>query len=297
MEIRVLRYFLAVAREETISSAAESLHVTQPTLSRQLMDLEEELGKQLFLRGSRKITLTEEGMILRKRAEEIIELLDKTRAEVTTSNEDVSGDIYIGGAETEGIRFIAQTIKELQLEHPNIVFRLYSGNAEEITEKLDRGLLDFGILIDPADMSKYDFMKLPGLDVWGVLMPKVCPLAKKKFVRSRDLFGLPLIISDQSMVKNEISGWSGGRYNQLNIVATYNLLFNASLLVEEGVGYALCLDKIIRTCEDAKLCFRPLEPKLEVAMSIAWKKYQVFSKASKVFIERLQHKLSSEAAI
>jgi len=292
MEIRVLRYFLAVAREETISAAAETLHVTQPTLSRQLMDLEEELGKKLFIRGNRKNTLTEEGMILRKRAEEVIELLDKTRAEVSASSDDVSGDIYIGGAETDGIRFVAAMIRELRADYPQIVFNISSGNAEDVTERLDRGLLDFGVLLDPADMSKYDYIKLPGLDAWGVLMRKDSPLAAKKTVKPRDLYGLPLIISNQSMVKNEISGWLGGKYSKLNIVATYNLLFNASLMVEEGVGYALCLDKIIRISENSDLCFRPLEPRLEVGLNIIWKKYQVFSKPSKIFIERMQERLS-----
>ncbi len=288
MEFRVLRYFLAVAREESISRAADRLHVTQPTLSRQLMDLEEELGKQLFIRGNRRIILTEEGMLLRKRAEEVVELLEKTRNEVSTTTENISGEIYIGGAETEGIRFIARAIKELRLEHPNIIFRLFSGNAEDVTEKLDRGLLDFGLLIDPADLAKYHFMKLSGLDVWGVLMRKDSPLARKKSIKPKDLFGLPLLISSQEMVKNEISGWAGGQYGQFNIVATYNLLFNASLMVEEGVGYALCLDKIINTSGDSPLCFRPLEPKLEVGLNIVWKKYQVFTKASKIFIEKMQ---------
>jgi len=293
MEVRVLRYFLAVAREETISAAAESLHVTQPTLSRQLMELEEELGKTLFRRGNRKIELTDEGIILRKRAEEIVELMEKTRAEVSASGEEACGDIYIGGAETDGLRFVAKMIKELQIEFPQIVFRIFSGNAEEVTERLDRGLLDFGIFIDPADMGKYDFIKLPWLDVWGVLMRKDSPLAQKKVIRAKDLFGLPIIISAQAMVRNEISGWAGGRLNKLNIVATYNLLFNASLMVEEGVGYALCLDKIIKTSGDSVLCFKPLEPRLTAGLNLVWKKYQVFSKPSKIFIERIQQKLSA----
>jgi DNA-binding transcriptional LysR family regulator len=291
MEIRVLRYFLAVAREETISAAAEALHVTQPTLSRQLMELEEELGKKLFIRGNRKIALTEEGMILRKRAEEVMELLDKTRVEVSASAQEVGGEIHIGGAETEGVRFVAEMIKELQAEYPRIVFHISSGNAQDVGDRIDRGLIDFGLLVDPADMSKYDYIKLPGKDVWGVLMRKESPLADKKTIRPKDLFGVPLIISAQSMVKNEISGWMGGKYNKLNIVATYNLLFNASLLVEEDVGYALCLDKIIKISKNSSLCFRPLEPKLEVGLSIVWKKNQVFSKPSRIFIERVQERL------
>lgn len=288
MEIRVLRYFLAVAREETITGAAESLYVTQPTLSRQLMELEEELGKQLFNRGKRKITLTEEGMILRKRAEEIMGLLEKTRAEVSASNETINGDIYIGGAETESIRFIARIVKKLQMEYPGIRFHFISGNAEEVTEKLDGGLLDFAIVIEPADMSKYDFTRLPGTDIWGLLMRKDSPLAQQATIKPKDLFGIPIIISDQAMVENEISGWLGGGFDKLKIVAAYNLLFNASLLVEEGVGYALGLDKVIRTSDDSPLCFRPLEPKLEVGLNIVWKKYQVFTKAAKKFIEQVQ---------
>ena len=288
MDIKVLQYFLAVAREESITKAAEFLHMTQPPLSRQLKDLEDELGKQLLIRGNRKITLTDEGIILRKRAEEIVELFEKTKAEISTSDENISGDIYIGGGETEGIRLIARTIRNLQKDYPDIRFRIFSGNAEDVTEKLDKGLLDFGVFIEPADMSKYDFIKLPDTDVWGLLMRKDSPLASHKTIKPNDLSDLPIICSNQVMVKNEISGWLGGEYEKLNIVATYNLLYNASLMVEENVGYALCLDKIIKTSGDSPLCFRPLEPKLEVGLYIAWKKYQVFSKAAEKFLERLQ---------
>ena len=290
MEIRVLRYFLAVAREQTITGAAESLYVTQPTLSRQLMELEDELGKKLFIRGKKKITLTEEGMILRKRVEEIMELLDKTRAEVSTMNETINGDIYIGGAETESIRYIAKIVKKLQEQYPEIIFHFTSGNAEEVSERLDAGLFDFAIVIEPADMAKYDFARLPGTDIWGLLMRKDSPLAQKDTITPADLLDIPIIIADQAMVENEISGWMGsGDFGKLNIVATYNLLFNASLLVEEGVGYALCIDKIIKTTgKNSLLCFKPLEPKMEVGLNIAWKKYQVFTKAAKKFIEQIQ---------
>lgn len=288
MDIRVLKYFLAVAREENITKAAEVLHISQPPLSRQLKDLEDELGKQLFIRGKRKITLTEEGLVLRKRAEEILELLEKTRAELSAADDGVSGDVYIGGAETDGIRTIAKTMKALLRDYPQVRFHFFSGNAESVTERLDKGLLDFGILLEPADMTKYDFTKLPGTDVWGVLMRKDSPLARQACVKPRDLFGLPVIVSNQVMVKNEISGFLSGKYEKLNIVATYNLLFNAALMVEEGVGYALCLDKIINTSADSALCFRPLEPKMEVGLNIVWKKYQVFSKPARIFLERLQ---------
>lgn len=287
MDIKTLQYFLAVAREESITAAAESLHMTQPPLSRQLRELEEELGKKLLIRGNRKVILTEEGMLLRKRAEELVSLMEKTKAEVSVSGDNISGNIYIGGAETEGVRLIAKTIKEIQSEYPQINFHFYSGHAEDVTEQLDEGLLDFGIFIEPADLSNYDFIKLPATDIWGVLMPKESPLAVKKTIRAEDLFGIPIINSNQAMVRNEISGWMGGDYERLDVIATYNLLYNASLMVEEGLGYALCIEHIIRTDEDSPLCFRPLEPKLEVGLSIVWKKYQVFTKAADIFLKRL----------
>lgn len=291
MELRVLRYFLAVAREETISGAAQAVHVTQPTLSRQMMDLEEELGKTLFLRGKRRISLTEEGMFLRKRAQEIVELVEKTQSEFSAAEKDISGEVWIGGGETDAMRLIARAARGLQAAYPHISYHLFSGNAEDVAERLDRGLVDFGVFVGSADMSKYDFIKLPVTDIWGVLMRKDSPLAEKQTIRPEDLPGLPLLCSRQPMVKNEIAGWMGTNYEKLNIVTTYNLLYNASLMVEEGMGYALCLDKIIRTFDDGPLCFRPLEPKLDVGLSIVWKKYQIFSKAAAKFLERLQKEL------
>lgn len=288
MEVRVLRYFLAVAREETISGAAERMHVTQPTLSRQMMDLEEELGKPLFLRGKRRILLTEEGMFLRKRAQEIVELVEKTQSAFRTEEKDVSGEVWIGGGETDAMRLIARAARELQAQYPHISYHLFSGNAEEVAVRLDGGLVDFGIFVEPADLSRYDFIKLPVTDLWGVLMRKDSPLAQKQSIRPEDLLELPLLCSRQPMVRNEISGWLGSDYEKLHITATYNLLYNASLMVEEGMGYALCLDKIIRTPAEGPLCFRPLEPKLEVGLDIVWKKYQVFSKAAAKFLEHLQ---------
>lgn len=291
MELRVLRYFLAVAREETISGAAEAVHVTQPTLSRQMMDLEEELGKTLFLRGKRRISLTEEGMFLRKRAQEIVSLVEKTKSDFSAAEKDISGDVWIGGGETDAMRLIARAARGLQAVYPHISYHLFSGNAEDVAERLDRGLVDFGVFISPADLSKYDFIKLPVMDTWGVLMRKDSPLAEKQTIRPEDLFGVPLLCSRQSMVKNEISGWMGNNYEKLNITTTYNLLYNASLMVEEGVGYALCLDKIIKTSGDSSLCFRPLEPELEVGLNIVWKKYQIFSKAAAKFLEHLQREI------
>lgn len=290
MELRVLRYFLAVAREESISAAAETLHLTQPTLSRQLMDLEEELGKKLFLRGNRKVTLTEDGVLLRKRAGEIVDLVEKTESEFHEPEEWIGGDIYIGGGETDAMRLIARAAKEFQALHPQVRYHLFSGNAEDVTERLDKGLLDFGVLIEPADLKKYDLMKLPATDVWGVLIPKDSPLAARDTVRKEDLWDLPLLVSRQSLGQNEIYTWLGRNVEALNIVTTYNLIYNAALMVEEGMGYALTLDRLVNTAGDSKLCFRPLEPRQEVGLDIVWKKYQVFSRATEKFLEYLQEK-------
>lgn len=288
MDIRVLRYFLAVTREESISGAAESLHMTQPTLSRQLMDLEAEIGKKLLIRGNRRITLTEEGLLLRKRATEIIDLVEKTEAELTAPDEVVSGDVYIGGGETDAMRLIAKIATDLQKTCPNIRYHLYSGNADDVTERLDKGLLDFGILIEPADMKKYDYIRMPAVDTWGLLMPKDCPLASHTEILAEDILDLPIITSRQTMVGNALSGWLGKDFEKLNIVATYNLVYNAALLVEEGLGYVLTLDKLVNTSENSRLCFRPLRPKMEAHLNIVWKKYQVFSGAADRFLSRVQ---------
>lgn len=292
MEFRVLQYFLAIAREETISKAAESLHITQPTLSRQMKGLEEQLGKQLFIRGNRKINLTEEGILLRQRAEEIISLVEKTESEIMHSDTTISGDIYIGSGETEGMRILAKVIDTCHKEYPKIKFHLYSGNSQDVVEKIENGLIDFGVLIEPADISKYDFIKLPVKDKWGVLMRKDSPIASLKSITADTLKKLPLICSSQEIVKNEISGWLNDDYNKLNIVATYNLIYNASLLVEEGSGYALGLDKLINTSGNSKLCFIPLEPKLEVGLTLIWKKYHLFSKAASYFLNQLRKEIN-----
>lgn len=294
MEIRVLKYFLAVAREGSITGAANSLHLTQPTLTRQLQDLEKELKQQLFIRGKHKVTLTPEGMILRKRAQEIVDMVEKTEAEFQSISDIVSGDIYIGGGETDSMKYIAEIIKEIQADYPDIKFHIQSGNAEDITEKLDKGLLDFGILIQPVDLSKYDHLTLPEKDIWGVVMRKDSPLAKKKCVKLEDLKGLPLLNSRQAMrktsSKNEFIEWFKGEYENMNTVATFNLVYNAAVMVKQGVGYAITLDKLVDISDESKLCFRPLSPKLESGLDIVWKKYQVFSPAAKLFLERLQTK-------
>ena len=296
MEIRVLRYFLAVARERNITGAANYLHLTQPTLSRQIHDLEEELGQQLLIRKSHRVELTPEGVLLRKRAEEIIAMVDKTEAEFASMEDTVSGDIYIGSGETQAIRQIAELIKDLGEACPNIHYHLHSGNAEDVTERLDKGLLDFGILIQPADLTKYDYLDLPARDRWGVIMRKDSPLAEKEAIEKNELLEIPLLCSRQVVgsrhSENKFAEWFGTDYEKLNIVATYNLMYNAAILVEAGVGYAVRLDKLANTPEDSVLCFRPLRPELESGLNVVWKKYQVFSPAAELFLKTLKERFS-----
>ena len=295
MELRVLRYFLAVAREESISDAAEFLHITQPTLSRQLMDLEEELGKQLLIRGkrNRKIMLTEDGMRLRKRAEEIVALTDKTEAEFLAADDAVSGDVYIGCGESDAMRIIAKTAVKLRQDYPDIHFHLYSGNAEDVSERMEKGLLDFGIFITSANIDKYDSLKLPAYDTWGLIMRKSDKLAAKDFITPQDLQGLPLIMSRQALVQEDISRWGKKQIQDLNVVATYNLVYNAAIMTREGFGYTLTLDKLANTGSDSDLCFRPLKPELRINLNLVWKKYQIFSKASQKFLEYLKNEINA----
>lgn len=296
MELRVLKYFLAVAREGSITGAANSLHLTQPTLTRQLQDLEKELKQKLLVRGRYNVTLTPEGMILRKRAEEIVDMVEKTEAEFQSISETISGDIYIGGGESDSMKYIADTIKEIQSDYPDIKFHIYSGNAEDVTERLDNWLLDFGILIQPVDLSKYDHITLPEKDVWGVVMRKDSYLAKKKFVTLEDLYNIPLINSRQAIKKtnsqNDFIDWFQGEFDKLNTVATFNLVYNAAVMVKAGIGYAITLDKLVDISIESELCFRPLKPKLESGLDIVWKKYQVFSPAAKLFLKKIQEKFS-----
>lgn len=293
MDLRVLQYFLAVAREESISAAAQSLHLTQPTLSRQLKELEEELGKQLLIRGNRRITLTEEGMLLRKRAEEILDLVRRTEKEVTQSDDLVGGEVYIGTGETDGMRQIARTANQIQREHPGIQFHVVSGDAMDVCERLDKGLLDFGILLGDFDRIKYHYMELPMQDVWGVLMQRSSPLAGKETVTPQDLWDKPLILSRQMGNKSGLYRWLQKEPAELHTVATYNLIYNASLMVDEGMGYAFTLDKLVNT-RGSNLCFRPLEPRMELGMCLVWKKYQVFSKAAELFLSRLRQQVETK---
>lgn len=288
MELRVLQYFLAVTREQSISGAAEALHLSQPTLSRQLKDMEDELGKQLMIRGNRKITLTEEGMILRKRAEEILDLVQKAEHEITISDDVIAGDVYIGAGETDAVRLLAKAGKQLQLEYPDIHYHISSGDTTDVLESLDKGLIDFGLIFGTIDTSKYEYVEFPTNDVYGILMRKDSPLAQKETICPEDLRDQPLIFNRNTRDGDLLTSWLGKSLSELHVAATYNLLFNASLMVDEGLGYAFALDQIINTTGNSNLCFVPCEPGLRVGMSLIWKKYQVFPKAAKRFLEEFQ---------
>ncbi|MCI8650530.1 MAG: LysR family transcriptional regulator [Anaerotruncus sp.] len=288
MEFRVLQYFLAVAREQSLSGAAEYLHLSQPTLSRQLKDLEDELGKQLFTRSNKGIALTEEGMILRKRAEEIVQLMKRTEDEIALSDETFSGDVYIGAGESDINRLIGRVAFELRKSYPGICYHLSSGNAIFVLEQLDRGLIDFGLVYGLVDHAKYEALKLPFPDTFGVLMRRDSPLAGREYIVPEDLVDKPLIVSSQ----DRRDGWQTLRNisedpSKLNVVASYTLLYNGSLLVAEGLGYAVCFDKLINT-EGTNLCFRPLRPALEITASMIWKKYQLLSKPAQKFLAKMQ---------
>ena len=298
MEIRALENFLAVAREQNITAAAESLHISQPALSTQLKSMETELGKQLLIRGvkgSRKVILTEEGMILRKRAEEILLLMRRTEEEIAGSNETIAGNVFIGTGETEIVRLFARIAKKLQQKYPDIRYHISSGNAEHVLEYLDKGLIDFGLLFTEIDTQKYEAIPVPIKDTWGVLMRKDSPLAQKETICPKDLWDKPLIVSHQKGDDAYLNQWLGREESELIIVATYNLVFNASLLVDEGLGYALCYDKLVNT-QGSNLCFRPFSPRLDAYGFIVWKKYQVFSKAANIFLQDLRSMLSEEEA-
>lgn len=297
MEIRVLRYFLAVAREGSITKASNVLHLTQPTLSRQIKDLEEELGHKLFKRGNYNMTLTYEGKIFKKRAEEIVLMVDKTTQEFNTLNE-ISGDIYIGGGETAYWSLIADIAKKISDEYPNVHYQLYSGNSDDVAERLDKGLLDFGIFLQPADLSKYNHLELPAKETWGVIMKKDSPLAQKEDICLEDLLNVPLICSRQAINTsdndNPYRKWFGKYYNDLNIVSTFNLVYNSAIMVNSGIGYAITVDKLANTSSESPLCFRPLTPKLELGIDIAWKKNQMFTPVADFFLTKLKERFESK---
>lgn len=295
MELRVLRYFIEVAREQNITAAAERLYITQSTLSKQMMDLEAELGKKLLVRGKRKTTLTEDGMFLFRRAQEIVDLADKTESAFKGNDDAITGDISIGCGETEGMQIIIGAMKRLNELHPDVRFHIYSGNDEDVSERLDNGLADFGLFVGNTDLEKYDYLKLPVSDVWGLVMRRDCPLAAAPTVKPSDIADTPLLCSRQALHSNELSGWLGYDFSKLRIISTHNLINNAALMVKAGMGCALTIDKLVSPF-DPVLTFRPLEPTMRADLIFAWKKYQVFSKAAAKLLDILVNKVSGPSA-
>ena len=287
MEIRVLRYFLEIAREGNMTRAAERLHVTQPTLSKQMKELEQELGKKLFRRGRTSVSLTDEGMLLRKRAEDLLAMADKIESEFRSLDEITGGDIYIGCAESYLIKYLAFAVRRLNEKYVNIHYHITSGDTEQVTESLDRGLLDFAFIVEPPDLSKYNYLEVPEQDTWGVLMRKDCPLAEKSFIEISDILPYPVFCSEQS-AKVDLPRWCGERVDQLNIMATFNLSGNAAVFARGGLGVVLTFDKLIDVSEDGDLCFRQISPALHTKMYVIWKKYQVFTPVAELLLSELK---------
>ena len=287
MEFRVLKYFLMVAREENITKAAALLHLTQPTLSRQLMQLEAELGVKLFHRSKHSIILTEDGMLLKRRAQEIVSLSDKTVQELSHKEDVLSGEIAIGCGETKNMLFLSEQIRKFRQKYPLVQFSIHSAIADDIKERIEKGILDIGLLMEPVDIGKYEFIRMPQKEKWGILVRKDSELAAKESINPKDLTNVPLIMVKRELVKNELASWFGDYYEGLQIAATYNLILNAASMVERGVGVALCFDLGASFYED--LCFIPLAPTLETGSVLVWKKNQTLGAATSQFMRYLRN--------
>lgn len=296
MELRTLRYFLALAQEGTVSNAAKALHVTQPTLSRQLADLEKDFGKRLFERGSKRIALTDDGVRLREYAESIVELADKAEAELSQPERAVSGDVYIGCGESDVMRIILRAAKRLRAEYPGVRFHLFSGTSADLADRFDGGLLDFMVEFELVGRPDCLALPLPAVDVWGALMRKDCPLAARASVTAADLEGQPLICSRQGVKSGKMLEWAGASFDGWDVAATYNLILNASLMVEEGIGVAICYDRLVRLPDDGALCFRPLDPPLTSDIGLVWKKHRRLSRPASAFLDCLREECAAEAA-
>lgn len=287
MEIRTLRYFLAVAREENMTRAAEILHVTQPTLSKQLKSLEEELGKKLFTRHSFSIKLTDEGILLRNRAEDLVQMADKIEQEFLSLDDITGGELYFGLAESYQIKYLARAIKVFKEQYPSLHYHITSGDTEQIADKLDKGLLDFLVLAELPDNRKYEYISFPESDVWGLIIPADDPLAEKETISVSDLKGLPLFSSDQAW-NNEIKKWAGNVFSDLTLEGSFRLAYNGSIFTRERLGYLLTFKNLIDTSEGSGLVFRPLYPKLETLLYIAWNRYQTFTPIAERFLQYLK---------
>lgn len=287
MELRVLRYFLAVAQEKNITRASQKLLVSQPTLSKQLSDLEEELGAKLFTRGHRQITLTSEGEYLRSKAEEIIDLTDKTSANIQT-DQIISGELTLGAGESIGMKRIINIISDITQDYPDVKVHLVSGNAEEMESMLDRGTLDFAVLMGERTLENYHYLQIPETDQWGVLMLKDKPLTQKDVITPKDLVNKPLIMSSQALQNHRFQDWWGNLVPKMNILGTFTLVYNAELLAENSGAYMITFNNLLNNSPTQNLIFRPLSPELFEPITVIWKKNTVQSKVNQLFIRRLK---------
>lgn len=288
MELRDLEYFMTIVREGSLTGAAKALHLSQPGITRSLKALEDELGKQLIIRGSRRVRLTEDGMILRRRAEELLRLADRTKREIASSDDVIAGDIYICAGETRGLRFLTQAAGRLMERHPDVRVHISSGDRTDVTEELEKGLVDFGLLLEPIDATQYDSIPIPYEDVWGVLMRKDDPLAEKEAISPEELIGKKLIMPRGGDYAINGSRILGLKPEQLHVAATYSLIFNAGLMAADGIGYVVGLDQILEITDQSELCFRPLDPPVTGRMGIVWKRYQVLSRPASALLDELR---------
>lgn len=285
IETRLLHYFLTVAREQNITNAAKILHITQPTLSRQMVLLEEEIGTKLFLRDSRPLTLTNEGMLLRRRAEEILELVEKTEAELSAEEKQIEGTISIGCGELAAVKLLSAMIADFHQEYPQVHFDIYTANADQIKHRMDEGLTDIGLLLEPVEIERYEFIRMPMKERWCAIMPSGVPLAKREHVTAKDLADIPVIMPGRQKVHDEVANWFGDYYDSLNVVGTFNLSTNAALMVQAGIGYAFTIEGALPFLEDSEVCMVPLFPELEATTVFVWKRQQLFSAATTRFLE------------
>ncbi len=287
MEIRTLRYFLAVAREENMTRAAEMLHVTQPTLSKALRALEDELGKKLFTRHSFSIRLTDEGVLLRERAEDLVSMADKIEKEFVSLDDVTGGELFLGLAESQSIKYVAAAIRALKERYPRLQYHITSGDTEQVADKLRKGILDFVVLAEEPDAKKYEYLEFPEADIWGLVFPAADPLAEKKEIRIGDLIGRPLFCSEQAW-DHEIAAWAGEKYEQLRLEGSFRLSYNGSIFAKSGLGYLLTFDRLINVSPDSGLVFVPLAPRLETKLYLVWKKYQTFTPIAERFLDQIK---------
>lgn len=288
MEIRVLRYFLTVVREESITKASEVLHITQPTLSRQLSQMEEEIGVKLFNRGTRKITLTNEGILLRRRAEEILQLVDKTENELLEQEEQIEGKITVGCGEIASVQLLPDVFKAFHDKYPRVNFDILTATADVVREQMDKGLVDIGLLLEPIDIEKYDFVRMRVKERWVALMRPDDPMAQKEGVTAKDLSRVPLILPRRLKVQGELAGWFGNYFDNLNVLFTSNLSTNAAIMVNSGLAYAVVVEGSLPFLDQSELAYCPLSPELSATSVLAWKRGQPFSPATTKFIEQLK---------